>query len=136
MLKWRPFQLFVTALVALGLHLCCCHLPLLSREVKKSGNVGERSCKSLCSHGHDEAGDGAIPAHHDEAPHGCCGVHDKPLTSQVTKIVVPPLTWVALPTLVPTVVEPADLNLTTAGVQSGAPKPQTSLVRRHCALVI
>lgn len=134
MLKNRPFQVFVMLLIALGLHICCCRVAMFSIG---SGDSGESSLESqLCNHEHGEPNDNDSTPEPSKSPYNCCGVHDKPLTSQVCKIDVPLRTLVAVLFFISTRVESIGFDFIAPCAKLAAPAPETTLLQRHCALIV
>jgi hypothetical protein len=58
------------------------------------------------------------------------------VTSQVSKIDIPPLALVAVLPVILKAVEPDGLDRAGPRIRSDAPAPETSLLRRHCALIV
>lgn len=134
MLTNRPFRLVVTALIAIGLHLCCCQLSLFGMA-HAHGSVSQATG---CDGHNQRDGEQHSTPQPDEAPHDCCGVHAKPYTAKTTTFDLPDSNVVAdVPPCISFVVEEHICKLWDArSVSSIAPRPETSLLRCHCALIV
>jgi len=137
MLNSRSFQVVVAALIVLGMHVCCCRaMPIRFDDCGGDVPVHETSPAGCCEHGqgHDGPQD-TSPAGPAEPQHDCCGVHSKPLTPGPGKAELPPVTWTLVVPVYLVVVEHAPTSFVARfGSACAAPVPETSLLRRHCAL--
>jgi hypothetical protein len=137
MLSTRPFRLLIAVLITLGLHVCCCEFSVFD-TFHGGGSLESAACAGECD-GHGDADRGqdsrSLPA---EAPHDCCGVHAKPLTIQTPKFELPALSIV---TVAPTFIvflmdEDRGIGHARSATPRATPRPETSLLRCHCALIV
>ncbi len=131
MLTSRSFQVLVSVLITLGLHICCCQTTALTLE-PGAGGPGAHHTEGC---GHGEGSEESLPQAPD-VPHECCGAHSTPLAVQVCTIDLPPLAMVEVVWGVVAFVEPAGEGVAGLGVECAAPAAETTLLGRHCALMV
>lgn len=139
MLTNRPFRVLVSMLVVLGFHVCCCQSSLFGWAHGHGGDEANRCSDGGCSC--DDDGQSGVPPEAPEAPptapHECCGVHAIPLTTEAApRLELPQLCLAAiLPVaFMDRLMAPSCGSAVRS--QDRPPLPESSLLRRHCALIV
>jgi hypothetical protein len=140
MLNNGPFRVLLAALIAVGMHICCCQMSLLGMAHSEGADGAGAVSLGGCGHDHGEShgcedGD-ETPESPRPGDHKCCGAHENSLTTAGARLelAAPALTGVlAAVAARPKVAAWRGLARADRG---GAPPPETSLLRRHCALVV
>jgi len=135
MFSSQPFRVLISALIMLGLHVCCCQLKSLGMLHAGDLQVQAAGCCHAAEHGDDSSEGPSTPQ---DVPHDGCETHARAVTIESRSVELPEL---SLGTLVPfglglALATDGSWRMGTVRAMLAAPSPETSLLKRHCALII
>jgi hypothetical protein len=147
----------LTALVSMGLQLCCCNIENLlgaGCSDHPTGGSDQVLAASIAHHEHNDHShcngnhhaDSSAPDHHSSSPCGpwdqhddgecACGAHDKAANLLQQSALDGPLTVVAILPIPTVLISSFTVSAPQHGDMHAVLPPPTSLLRQHCALIV